>query len=277
MVDYSQTAEDHQSFLVLVRHTGSHITGKTFHRAWERIKLLNSVAIPGQKRVVWVRYKRSYPKETNEWGDFQAHRKTLGLISVGKCSNIKEFEELFENYKTIKEEYANTLFNSRLIVFGMNKDGSPLSEQQKRRWYAPDSELSSSSSSPDSPTEPNTSNTIQDDPLGSNCQNDTDSGIMSEGGEETSTAEEEGASSVTAGRRHSNSLTKDSSGAEVVFYPCLEQSFDLEERLKEFIMSLFFVLEGKRLDRSFERLDRMQLLCAPFEKKDYVGVDTDTK
>ena len=41
--------------------------------------------------------------------------------------------------------------------------------------------------------------------------------------------------------------------------------------------SLFFVLEGKRLERTFERSDRLTLLCAPFEKKDYVGVDTDTR
>ena len=41
--------------------------------------------------------------------------------------------------------------------------------------------------------------------------------------------------------------------------------------------SLFFVLEGKRLERTFERSDRLTLLCAPFEKKDYIGVDTDTR
>ena len=47
--------------------------------------------------------------------------------------------------------------------------------------------------------------------------------------------------------------------------------------LQEFVTSLFFVLEGKRLERTFERSDRLMLLCAPFEKKDYVGVDTDTR
>jgi hypothetical protein len=46
---------------------------------------------------------------------------------------------------------------------------------------------------------------------------------------------------------------------------------------QEFLTSLFFVLEGKRLDRTFERSDRLTLLCAPFEKKDFVGVDTETK
>ena len=75
-----------------------------------------------------MKYKRLYPIENNEWGDFQAHRKILGLVSIGECSNLEEFEELFDSYKKVKEEYSETLFNSRLIIFGMNRDGSPLSE-----------------------------------------------------------------------------------------------------------------------------------------------------
>lgn len=114
-VDYGQTAEDHQSLLVLVRHTGSHLPVSLFNRIWERIHTLSVVHIQGQNRNVTVRYKRVYPVENNQWGDFQAHRKVLGLISVGKCVDHEEFTDLFENYKKVmalltgNPEVLNTL------------------------------------------------------------------------------------------------------------------------------------------------------------------------
>jgi hypothetical protein len=42
---------------------------------------------------------------------------------------------------------------------------------------------------------------------------------------------------------------------------------DLEERVQEFLESLFWVLESKRLDRSHEKLDHLTLLTAPFEHR----------
>lgn len=256
IIDYTQLAEDHQNLLVLVNQTGSLINNKIFNRVWERIHNCNCISIPGQKRKAWVRYKKNYLKENNEWGDFQAHRKVLGLVSIGECSNIEEFEDLFDCYKKVKEEYSDTLFNSRLIIFGMNRDGSPLTDEDKRRF------LKSGKTSP---------------------VHSEDSGVTSdlsptEGcGDADKTKDEKNSNEVEFSRPHSNSLTKESTGAEVVFFPCVDECLDLEEKLKEFISSIFFVLDGKRLDRSFERADRMQLLCAPFEKKDYVGLDTDTK
>ncbi|XP_053381871.1 E3 ubiquitin-protein ligase UBR5-like [Mercenaria mercenaria] len=133
-VDYSQTAEDHQSFLVLIRPTGKLLTWKHFSRCWDRICQLDCVAVPGQKRDMYIRYKRAYSKDNNEWGDFQAHRKALGLISIGRCSTESEFDELFESYKKEKEHYSETLYNSRLIVFGMNTDGSEINEEQQKSF-----------------------------------------------------------------------------------------------------------------------------------------------
>ena len=60
----------------------------------------------------------------------------------------------------------------------------------------------------------------------------------------------------------------------------LESSFDHLTclwQVREFAASLFWVLESKRLDRSQERMDRLPLLVTPFEKKDIVGIDTDTR
>ena len=71
------------------------------------------VHVQGQNRNVAVRYKRGYPKENNEWGDFQAHRRVLGLVAIGKCVDHEEFADLFENYKKVsvisREKVITTL------------------------------------------------------------------------------------------------------------------------------------------------------------------------
>jgi hypothetical protein len=59
---------------------------------------------------------------------------------------------------------------------------------------------------------------------------------------------EKNSNEVEFSRPHSNSLTRESTGAEVIFFPCVDEYLDLEETLKEFISSIFFVLDGKRLD-----------------------------
>ncbi|XP_069105894.1 trafficking protein particle complex subunit 9-like [Argopecten irradians] len=311
-IDYGQTAEDHQAFLILVRNTGQQLCNRSFNRAWERIRKLNYVNIPGQKRVAWVRYKRSYSKENNEWGDFQAHRKVLGLVSIGQCSDQDQFEELFSSYRKVKEEYATTLFNSRLFVFGMNTDGSPLKEEEDVKHEGGEkSSTSSSRSGKSSPVHSEDSGVTPDlspTETGNDCDltktdsegsvdkstsaissqvepteqlqpvvEQTDSVSKPSRGQSQQSNKSDTFSNVPTLRPHSNSLTKESTGAEVLFSPDLDMCSDLEEKIKDFITSIFFVLEGKRLDRSFERADKMQLLCAPFEKKDYVGLDTDTK
>lgn len=46
---------------------------------------------------------------------------------------------------------------------------------------------------------------------------------------------------------------------------------DLEQNVADLINSLFWVVESKRLERSKEKLEKVSLLLAPFEKKDFVG------
>lgn len=63
-----------------------------------------------------------------------------------------------------------------------------------------------------------------------------------------------------------------------LFYDESADSFvELETQLTEFINSLFWVLESKRLERSREKIERVSLLLAPFEKKDFVGLDMDSR
>ena len=267
-VDYVQTAEDHQSLLVLILHVGSHLPSQQFQRGFERISRVDCIHVQGQKRNISVRYKKNYSVEFNSWGDFQTHRRVLGLIALGKCTDHVEFDTLFGNYKKVKEEYASTIINSRLVVYGMNTDGSPLEKDngdvQENSGIAQDNDKtgvgSDAKSDNSSNNAPEIKTTKTPKTLSTSKANGVGPGLGS-----------------SERRSHSNSLTKESSGAEVVFYPGVDQSPDLEDRIKEFVTSLYYVLEGKRLDRSFERNDKLTLLCAPFERKDYVGVDTDTK
>lgn len=62
-----------------------------------------------------------------------------------------------------------------------------------------------------------------------------------------------------------------------MYYDETDPCIDLESQLTEFINSLFWVLESKRLERSREKLERVSLLLAPFEKKDFVGLDMESR
>ncbi|GFS05209.1 trafficking protein particle complex subunit 9 [Elysia marginata] len=356
VIDYSQTAEDHRSLLVLVRHTGPHLHAECFNRIYERISCIKSVRVQGQNREICVRFRRSYSVEANSWGEFQSHRKVLGSITVGKCSDHAQFAELFASYSRHKEEYAASVINSRLVAFGLNSDGSALQkdeveppenasvhaaddqEQAKRPCDSGSSESvlavpvdsekqqsdskfqqtlsgtrlspvpsslslspspslhsslpSSTSPSPqaeskEQPSSPaansrrhsfNSQDNNNKSKPAANGVATTPSGSKSPNTSRTSASPYVSRSNPdkTQSRQAAN-LPKESGASEIVFYPSLDACSDIEERIRDFITSLYFVLEGKRLDRSFERNEKSMPLCAPFEKKDFVGVDTEAK
>ncbi|KAB1265441.1 Trafficking protein particle complex subunit 9 [Camelus dromedarius] len=65
---------------------------------------------------------------------------------------------------------------------------------------------------------------------------------------------------------------------DVAFYPSYEDCGTVEKRIEDFIESLFIVLESEHLDRATNQFgDKIPLLCIPFEKKDLVGLDTDSR
>ena len=65
--------------------------------------------------------------------------------------------------------------------------------------------------------------------------------------------------------------------ARTLCYAGVESCDDLDAQLQEFVASLFWVLEAKRVDKSAERSDKLSLLCAPFERKDFVGLDMESR
>lgn len=191
--DYMQCAEDHQTLLVVVQPDGI-VPEESFFKIYKRISTVSQINVRDSQRVLYIRYRHHYPPENNEWGDFQTHRKVVGLITITDCSSGKDWPQTFEKFHLQKEIYSSTLYDSRLFVFGLQGE---IAEQTR---------------------------------------------------------------------------------TDVAFYPSYDECENVEKRIEDFIESLFIVLESKRLDRAIDKSgDKIPLLCVPFEKKDFVGLDTDSR
>uniref|UniRef100_A0A667Y007 Trafficking protein particle complex subunit 9 n=1 Tax=Myripristis murdjan TaxID=586833 RepID=A0A667Y007_9TELE len=191
--DYMQCAEDHQTVLVVVQPVGI-VPEDQFFKIYKRIASVSQVSIRDSQRLLYIRYRHHYLPENNEWGDFQTHRKVVGLIAVTTCGSSKEWPQTSERFHGQKEVYGSTLYDSRLLVFGLQGE---IAEQQR---------------------------------------------------------------------------------TDVAFYLNFDECPDVEKRVEDFVESIFIVLESKRLDRATDKSgDKIPLLCVPFEKKDFVGLDTDSR
>ncbi|XP_062265849.1 trafficking protein particle complex subunit 9 isoform X1 [Platichthys flesus] len=191
--DYMQCAEDHQTVLVVVQPVGI-VPEDQFFKIYKRIASVSQVSVRDSQRLLYIRYRHHYLPENNEWGDFQTHRKVVGLIAITTCDSAKEWPQTSDRFHGQKEVYSSTLYDSRLLVFGLQGE---IAEQQR---------------------------------------------------------------------------------TDVAFYPDFEDCSDVEKRVEDFVESIFIVLESKRLDRATDKSgDKIPLLCVPFEKKDFVGLDTDSR
>ncbi|CAB4058272.1 TRAPPC9 [Lepeophtheirus salmonis] len=59
---------------------------------------------------------------------------------------------------------------------------------------------------------------------------------------------------------------------QILFYDS-----DIRERISEFVKALIVVLEFRRRNRAIEKQEKLPLYCAPFEKKDFVGLDMESR
>lgn len=222
--DYEQYSHDHAALLVLVRSIGNQLKQKNFTRIFDKICKVTNIKITdstGQKRSILVRYVKDHPLENNDWGDFQTHRRLLGLISIAKYDSQQELNEICRVHESLKVKYTNTLFDSRCVLFGPTNE-TPISENERKI----DRVLNSESESPENAEKYTTPTNFK---------------------------------------------------TRLLHYIDNDPCADLETQISEFINSLFWVLESKRLERSREKLERVSLLLAPFEKKDFVGLDMETR
>ncbi|NP_001135612.1 trafficking protein particle complex subunit 9 [Xenopus tropicalis] len=115
--DYMQCAEDHQTLLVVVQSIGV-IKNENFFKIYNRVSSVCQVNPMNTQRLLFIRYRHQYPVENNEWGDFQTHRKVVGLISIAECGSARDLPPTILKFEQQKEAYSSTLYDSRLFVFG---------------------------------------------------------------------------------------------------------------------------------------------------------------
>lgn len=279
--DYEQEAHHHGALLVLVRGIG-HSKPVSLQRIFERIQRVNNVKIhenqsPGPGRDIWIRYVRDHPIENNEWGDFQTHRRLLGLVTVGAFETQTELNELCRIHESLKVKYNGTLYDSRCVVFGPStvyprpvliEGGAPKFEYGDEDAQKPPPDVISCSSN----------TTTEYDKQSDSVS--TGSSAINNGHDQkfTMSAEKVQGNDIEANGMHMTSKLLEETfhppsnfKSTAFFYPENDPCPDLESNMMEFISSLFWVLESKRLERTREKIDKVSLLLAPFEKKDFVG------
>lgn len=255
--DYGQHAQHHACLLVLVKGIGGML--KNFNKLWERIQRINTIKVTdsaGQVRDIWVRYVRDYPVENNDWGDFQTHRRLLGLITLSKFTNQVELNEVCRVHESLKVKYSNTLYDSRAFMFG------PISNMKKPEQ------------------EPETYSIFEGEKtIKQECNLSEKASIPSEHMDSLSSSESfpRSTSSTTSYTQEENFTTPSNFKTHAMFYGENDPVPDLEQNVADLINSLFWVVESKRLERSREKLEKVSLLLAPFEKKDFVGLDMESR
>lgn len=205
-------------------------------------------------RDIWVRYIHDHPVENNDWGDFQTHRRLLGLITIGKFDNQTELNEICRQHESLKVRYSSTLYDSRAIFFGPSA--------------ATTSELHNNTAA----------NSNHHDSL-DEITNDSDKKINTESSSSSTLTDHDGGYERIQDfkRLEDEYSTPSNFKAQAFFYRDHDPCDDLETHITEFLNSLFWVLESKRLERSREKVEKVSLLSAPFEKKDFVGLDMDSR
>ncbi|KAH9497728.1 Trafficking protein particle complex subunit 9 [Dermatophagoides farinae] len=311
--DYDQFSEDHQSLLIVVKPID------------------------------------------NDWGDFQAHRKLIGLITVARSFNRNEIESISELHKTIHDTYNNTLFDSKCFIiqsFDSTESSSTAVEHESEYQTSNKIDGSSNDSINDNDTRVSgetiiNNNNSEIDPLldfdiggqlyitsdhtcftsriieesmnyslppltddviltanrprthsrnksldskllsiTTNNNNDSQNNVSQIPSNNLSSA-----ATITHKRAHSSTTSlstttnncdspifSHSSANEFIQYESNEQCCEqIKSKAKDFLNGLFWTLESKRLDKTREKKDKIPLLMAPCEKKDLVGLDTDTR
>lgn len=147
--EYHQKAEDHQSILLLIKflnletadlaegvdeQSNSAKFDDLFDSINKELINVNVTKINGNlsyERTIRLRFKRNqYELSNNEWGDFQAHRKLCGLITVGILDeeqlndDSSKVEELYEKHKKFADTYS-TLLDSRCLLIKVKSTSSP--------------------------------------------------------------------------------------------------------------------------------------------------------
>jgi len=162
----------------------------------------------------------------------------------------------------VQEKYETTLLDSRLVLF----DNTKQSQAEDRVAVDDPQRQLQNDTSKESMT--------YDDPLRSAELSVNNHHKNADGAKVNSNRFTETEKLATYRNGNDFAMTNPTllNSAQVLRYTNVDECPDLEDKIQEFLASLFWVLESKRLDRSYEKMDHLTLLTAPFELRKEASV-----
>lgn len=249
--EYRQQPSDHRSCVILVKAIGSFVSKATYTTVWDQLTKLKRIPVAKYRRNLTVRFVSNYPTENNEWGDFQFHRKVLGLICIAQHNENVAGSDLEAQYSDLKNLYDSSLLDSRLVILGLPRNNTRSVKDVD-----------------------NYSNTPNGSPRGDSLKidpNHYDSEGYNDVLPDLLDRCKDGLHDILSDmtdvtRRHT--LTY-SDAEEAVSYINLD--------IEYMCQSLFYVLESKKLSMTTVNFKQPTILLAPFEKAAVHHLDMDSK
>ncbi|VDK54944.1 unnamed protein product [Anisakis simplex] len=233
------SAVDHCRMLILIRQFG-YRSPTTFNRILERLQRIQSLQVSDNpKRVIVANFTSSVNASLLKFGELQAHRRVIGLIGIIHCNKAPN-----------ECEQASTSALNGDVDETSSSDASTDTHATRRASSSRRQSCLSSLSLPqikqlyDSSKEEYSSTLVD-----SRC--------------------------ITIG--YANDVLSDTwSSRELLSFNSLEESDSLENGIREFMRSIFFVIESRRLDLSFEKVENPPCPALPDEQKYRMGLENKT-
>lgn len=224
--DYDQKPYDHRACLILVQSIGSHLLPEHYSLLLEQLSTTDRVHLSAGGRNVHVKFVPSCPTANNEWGDFQHHRKVLGLVCVAQAAESVTGSEVEALFLDTKNLYDSSVIDSRLVVLGLPRQEKV--ESSDSDSHSDDGLVIRTDHFNEKTSKPDVSRTGQ-----------SDNALLSDMSELT--------------RKH------------VLTYDCIDDALAyINPDIECMCQSMYYVLESKRLTATNAKLP--PLLVAPFEK-----------
>ncbi|KHN80564.1 Trafficking protein particle complex subunit 9 [Toxocara canis] len=230
------SAGEHCRVLIFVRQFG-YRSPTTFNRLFERLQRVQCLQVSDNpKRVIVANFVSSLNSGLVKFGELQAHRRVIGLIGI------------VHSPPQTDEQAASTSQDDGTVPQVIISE--PEENNTLRKHSSSKSSLSSTLTLPQvkqqyESTKAEYSSTLVD----SRC--------------------------ITIG--YSNDALSDLwSSRELLSFGCLEEADSMENGIREFLRSIFFVLESRRLDLSFEKLETPPCPCLPDEQRYRMGLENKT-
>lgn len=238
-------AEDHCRIQILVRPLG-HRSATVFNRLLERLSRVEAIEVSeNPRRVILAKFVTNVNPELVKFGELQAHRRVFGFIGVGQASRPSPPPA------DLNDPKPSTSSGSFLTV-----DADHGSDTSSVRSFE---SIGGDSSTPRRPTkEPKAQ--------------------LAAVKEQFETFKAEYSGHLVDSRCALFGFSKDDieeqfEPRELLSFTSLEESEEFENGIRELIRSIYFVLESRRLDQSYEKMETPPCPILPEEEKYRMGLE----